>query len=360
MLSLQDREWAAFGITDLFEPKRGSEKNMGALGKGEVPLVSARNVDNGIKAFVEVPGERLRDGHVVTLNNDGDGGAGLAYYQPMRFALDTHVTALSPHEPLSRQSMQFAAAAMSKQRVLFGHGRSISSKRLGSLKVMLPVDDAGEPDWRFMEDYVREREAVQVERCREFLVKRIITIERERESKNTPVTSPSLHGKTWRAFVLSSLGPIASGRDIYAQERKKGNTPYITSGSKDNGIGYFVGNCNETLDSGYIALNRNGAVGIAFYHPYRSLMGNDCRKLHLKDADGNQYVGIFIAVAISKQSECFSYSRKLGTARARVMQILLLADDAGKPDWAYMEAYARELMRTGIERLVAFLDDHAA
>ena len=181
MLSLQDREWAAFGITDLFEPKRGSEKNMGALGKGEVPLVSARNVDNGIKAFVEVPGERLRDGHVVTLNNDGDGGAGLAYYQPMRFALDTHVTALSPHEPLSRQSMQFAAAAMSKQRVLFGHGRSISSKRLGSLKVMLPVDDAGEPDWRFMEDYVREREAVQVERCREFLVKRIITIERERE-----------------------------------------------------------------------------------------------------------------------------------------------------------------------------------
>ena len=32
-----------------------------------------------------------------------------------------------------------------------------------------------------MEDYIREREAIQVQRCREFLIKRIVSIERERE-----------------------------------------------------------------------------------------------------------------------------------------------------------------------------------
>lgn len=61
-------------------------------------------------------------------------------------------------------------------------------------------------------------------------------------------------------------------------ERVEGNTPYITSGSQNNGIGYFVSNKNDTLDKGYIAFNRNGAVGLAFYHPYWSVMGNDCRK----------------------------------------------------------------------------------
>ncbi|PWG65631.1 restriction endonuclease subunit S [Bifidobacterium callitrichidarum] len=137
MLSLDDREWADFRIVDLFKPERGTEKNMASLGSGDVPLISARNTGNGVKAFVDVSRERLHNGHVVTLNNDGDGGAGLAYYQPMSFALDTHVTALSPRNPLSRQVMQFVAAAMSEQRAPFGHGHSISSKRLRALKVRL-------------------------------------------------------------------------------------------------------------------------------------------------------------------------------------------------------------------------------
>lgn len=48
---------------------------------------------------------------------------------------------------------------------------------------MLPIDESGNPDRQFMEDYIHEREAIQVERCRKFLMKRIASIERERESK---------------------------------------------------------------------------------------------------------------------------------------------------------------------------------
>lgn len=184
MLRLDDRNWASFKICDLFEPTRGTEKNMAVLAEGSVPLISARNTGNGIKAFVDIPSNRLHKGHSITLNNDGDGGAGLAYYQPMSFALDTHVTDLKPIpslSDLSKHAMQFVAAAISKQRPLFGHGRSISLKRLSLLRVMLPIDMLGEPDWQFMEDYIREREKVQIVRCREFLEKRISVIERERE-----------------------------------------------------------------------------------------------------------------------------------------------------------------------------------
>ena len=187
MLSLQDRNWASFKICELFRPIRGTEKNMASLEDGESPLISARNTDNGVKAFVSVPQDRLHEGHTITLNNDGDGGAGLAYYQPMKFALDTHVTDLRPIgslESLSRHAMQFVAAAISKQHALFGHGRSISLKRLRLLRVMLPTDMLGEPDWKFMENYIREHEEIQVERCREFLMKSIDEIERERERES--------------------------------------------------------------------------------------------------------------------------------------------------------------------------------
>ena len=207
---------------------------------------------------------------------------------------------------------------------------------------MLPVDEAGNPDWQFMEDYISEREAIQVERCREFLMKRIALIERERESNQLPSRIP-LSEKAWKDFSLSQIGKIQSGKDIYANERIEGRYPYITSGSRNNGIGYFVGNINSTLDSGYIALNRNGAVGKAYFHPYKSLMGNDCRKLHVKTADGNPYIGNFIALVISKQSECFSYSRKLGTARAKSLKVMLPTTKSGQPDYAYMESYGREV-----------------
>ena len=89
MLDLNNRDWAPFKISDLFQPARGTEKNITSLQVGDVPLISARNCDNGVKAFVSIPNERLHRSHAITLNNDGDGGAGLAYYQPMEFALDT-------------------------------------------------------------------------------------------------------------------------------------------------------------------------------------------------------------------------------------------------------------------------------
>ncbi len=161
--------------------------------------------------------------------------------------------------------------------------------------------------------------------------------------------------KTWRSYRLSSIGDIQSGRDIYASERTAGDTPYITSGSQNNGVGYFVANSNDTLDSGYIALNRNGAVGMAFYHPYSSLMGNDCRKLHVKAADGNPHVGNFIALAISKQSGCFSYSRKLGTARSQALRIMLPAADDGQPDYSYMEAYGRNITLRLLKKQLTYL-----
>lgn len=153
-----------------------------------------------------------------------------------------------------------------------------------------------------------------------------------------------LNDREWKPCRLSSLGRIESGRDIYAQERVDGDIPYITAGSQNNGIGYFVGNKNNTYDKGYIAINRNGAVGLAFYHPYWSVMGNDCRKLHLTEADENIYVGIFVAAAISMQNKSFSYSRKLGTERANKLQIMLPVTNEGYPDYRFMEDYIRELM----------------
>lgn len=142
---------------------------MQSLSFGTVPLISARKFHNGLKGFVQVPLERIREGHAITLNNDGDGGAGLAYYQPSQFALDTHVTELRPKENMSQKAMLFVAAVLSKQHKVFGHGRSINKKRLKTIRIMLPINEKGNPAWNVMSEYIKKYNLILLKRYRDYL-----------------------------------------------------------------------------------------------------------------------------------------------------------------------------------------------
>lgn len=150
--ALDEKEWAPVKLSRYFEFKRGRESNMAALEDGHTPLVSAKSVNNGVKGFVNTP-RAIVSGDCITLNNDGDGGAGLAYYQPADMALDTHVTALIPKADMSRYAMLFISRCISGLHGFFGHGLSISTPRAKRIRVMLPIDDTGEPDFAYMEQY---------------------------------------------------------------------------------------------------------------------------------------------------------------------------------------------------------------
>ena len=171
MLNLRDKSWRSFRILDLFEYRRGNQNNMASLSVGNYMLISAKNINNGLKGFFVSNDEKrgLYRGHCITLNNDGDGGVGLAYYQPCDFLLDTHVYALYPKESISRYTMLYISRALSKQRVCFSHGYSISQDRLKTMKVMLPIDERGNPDYAFMEQYIKEREQQLIQQYKAFI-----------------------------------------------------------------------------------------------------------------------------------------------------------------------------------------------
>ena len=175
-MKLSDREWKAFNIVDIFRLVRGTEGNMASLQNGHIPLVSARNVNNGVKRFVDNP-KKIIKGNCITLNNDGDGGAGLAYYQPCDMALDAHVTALIPVLEISNYAMLFISECLSKLHGFFGHGYSISNKRASNIKIMLPIDNNDEPDYQFMEEYMKELMLTKRKQYHEYVGKRLAELE---------------------------------------------------------------------------------------------------------------------------------------------------------------------------------------
>ncbi|HHB93368.1 MAG TPA: restriction endonuclease, partial [Thioploca sp.] len=137
------------------------------------------------------------------------------------------------------------------------------------------------------------------------------------------------------------IAEINSGQDIYKAKRTKGNIPYVTATALNNGIGYYVGNNNKTLEKGCLSVNRNGSVGYSFYHDYSALFSNDCRKLRLKYP--SKHVGIFISQQITRQKDKYGYGYKMGTARIKRQRIMLPINENKAPDYEYMENYMKQL-----------------
>lgn len=152
---LHEKEWKEVKITDFFTIAKGNQNNMAELQAGNLPLISAKKVDNGCKGFYASNNKPVFLGHCLTINNDGDGGAGISYYQPCDMLLDTHVTALYPRIKMSKDIMQFISTCITVQRDKFGHGYSLNNARLSVFRMMLPVDSDGQPDWQYMEQYAK-------------------------------------------------------------------------------------------------------------------------------------------------------------------------------------------------------------
>lgn len=356
-MKLNDREWGVFLIGDLFSVKRPPARNKDDYELGEVPFVASGSMNNGVmKCCKPHEDDKLDDAGCITVSPvDGS-----AFYQSYSFlgrgGAGSSILMLYA-DTFNLYNGQFIAKMISNTcacKYSYGHmGNKDAIKRE---RIMLPVDDNDEPDYQFMEDYMKELMVTKRKQYQEYVEQRLAKLDIDAKMSKWGGYNLDLESKEWKPCKLSKLGIVKSGKDIYAMERVEGDIPYVTSGSKNNGIGYFVANKNQTLDKGYIAFNRNGAVGLAFYHPYWSVMGNDCRKIHISKADENIYVGLFISTAISMQSKSFSYSRKLGTARANKLQVMLPVDDNDEPDYDFMEECGRKMMARKYMQYLKFLE----
>lgn len=348
MKSLDEKTWDAVELDSIFTFERGKEKNMASLIEGHIPLVSARKVNNGIKGFVDNPAKVIKGGNVISLNNDGDGGAGLAYYQSVDFALDTHVTALHPKKKISSDALLYIAASISKQHAIFGHGRSISLQRAHRLQNMLPVTEAGNPDYNYMVSYIAPK--------RENMLIRYIKYAKKQISKIEYMEIPDLQEKKWKEFTLEDIFIVKAGKRLETRNKIGGTKPFIGATDNNNGITGFVGNENSSKDHNVLGVNYNGAPCIAFYHSYECIFSDDVKKLHLKKYNDNKFVLLFFTEIFARQKSKYSYGYKFKEKRMLRQKLMIPVTDDGIPDYQYMEQYTKNMMLKKYKQYLAFLD----
>lgn len=333
MLNLNDREWKPFFIGDMFTVKRPKARSEKDYKDGKYPFVASGNFNNGvIRCCKPHSDETLDKGNCITVSPvDGS-----AFYQRSDFlgrgGAGSSVLILYCDD-INEYSGLFVARLIRQTCSKYNYGKMGSQDSIKREKIMLPITDDGSPDYDFMEKYIREREEKLKQKYIDFID----------DNQTIGGVLPNIKGKEWKEFFVSDICYIESGRDIYDSERVDGSIPYITSTATNNGIKYYVSNSNETLEENVISVNRNGSVGYSFYHKYKALYSNDCRKLKLKECR-NEFVSLFITNQITQQKDKYNYGYKMGTGRLKRQMIMLPVTADGKPDYNFMEQYTRALI----------------
>lgn len=344
MKKIKELKWKDFLLLDLFTYQKGNQKNMNALTDGVTPLVSAKKIENGYKGFYNIDDKELFKGHCLTLNNDGDGGAGLSYYQPISFALDTHVTALYPKNVMSKNVMLYIACCISKQSVLFGHGHSINTSRLNHLTIMLPCDSSGEsPNYAFMEEYMRKMEEKLLTRYKGYIEKKNLKCQNGRGK---------MKDCRWKEFDVKEVFPnILRGRRLKTDDHIKGAMPYVSSSAMDNGVDNFISNNQGVrIFNNCLTIANSGSVGATFYHPY-SFVASD-HVTSLANEEFNKYIYLFGGNIASRLSEKYSFNREIKDSRLQREKMMLPVNDNDEPDYEYMEEYMRNIEYRLISRYI--------
>ena len=336
-------KWERYELNELFKitsTKSSIDRNKlnGILGKW--PYITRTDMDNGMDSFIaEQSDYYIDEGNVITIGLDTQ----TVFYQPTGFYTGQNIQVLRS-EHLNKYIALYIVPLIKKQLEKFnwgGNGATLG--RLKKVSLLLPSIDVKSPDYLFMEEFMKQKEIKLLKRYKSFL---------QTKNMKSDGRIVSLNNCRWKEFLVSDIGEIKSGQDIYDRERTEGDNPYVTATALQNGIGYFVGNTNKTLSRGCISVNRNGSVGYAFYHPYYALFGNDTRKI--VPFYDNRWVNFFIALAITLQKEKYGYGLKLGTERLKKQSIMLPATTNDEPDYTFMERYMQEIENRLLERYIEY------
>lgn len=342
---METKNWKYFIIKDLFDVEltKGDIK-ADRVNSGCIPLISSGESNNGIVKYIDDKGDGIAevfDSNTITLDMFCH-----AYYQPKKYYAVGHgrVNILKPKFNMNRYTAMYICLLIDKENYRFSYGRAIYSSVAESIKLQLPVDSNGNPDWQWIENYVQNTLIPKLPQK----TKKVW----QRNFNPTPL-SPNkiqLNTKEWQWFKYTKLfnikGSITTPK-IELEESGFGLWPYVTTQAINNGIEGFY---NIKTEKGNILTVDSAVLGYCAYQE-KDFSASDhveelIPKFHL-----TSYIAMFLTTIINKEQYRYNYGRKCSQTKLKKSQIKLPAikNDQGEyePDWQWMEDYIKGLPYSG-------------
>lgn len=306
-------------VSELFSLRYGHSLELNRLehegGADAINFVGRAAKNNGVTARVKlIPGLSPAPAGTISVALGGQGGAGVAFLQPLPYYCGRDVMVLTPLKPMTDETKLWWVTCITANRFRFGFGRQ-ANKTLKNL--VLP--DSPRPDWvRAAKTQLFNRAALSARKPDVALV-------------------PS---SRWQQHTLGALFEIKKGRRLTKASMTVGSVPFVGAIDGRNGVSAFV---DEAIhDGNTITVSYNGSVGEAFYQPTPFWASDDVNVLYPK-FNLTPAIALFVCAVIRLEKYRFNYGRKWGLDLMRETVIRLPSDKHGQPDWDHMGDYILSL-----------------
>lgn len=332
-VSLEDVKWKEFNITELFDIVTGALISKEKIQSGRIPRITATDQNNGIAMFTN----DIDDSSFKTYSNFiSVSFLGSVFYQKSKVSLDMKIHGLIlKNYTLNSRIARFFIPLIKKFAIKYSYGNQLSTSVLKRQKMLVPVNERGQPNWDFMEEYIKQEQKQVAQKVIDYY---------EQKMLETSFDLVGLEDIEWKVFKIQDIFEVKPVKGKSISNYQKGNKPYVTTSSQNNGVNNFVEADKNISDRNAISVDPIG--GKAFFHEYdfvgRGGAGSAINLLYNPYLD--KYNGRFICTAIEKVSkEKASYGVQLNGARLRNTSLLLPIDETGNPNWDYMSKFMQKI-----------------
>lgn len=342
-MNLQDRKWKDFRITEIFSCiQRGKRQKAEDRMTGDIAYYSASIGNNGLTDFISNPSFIFKSNAII-YSTFGD-----AYFVPSNFSTSDEITILYSKK-LNKYNALFIVQALQQNQSKYCFGRKAFSNKITKDKIMLPMNAKSEPDYEFMEEYIREKETELKQEYKTYIQKRVAQLQKKVDIEN----------KEWKNFEINDIFSIKSGKRLTKSDMHTGNIPFVSAAAENNGITNFINNKNDSIDSNVLGVNYdgNGGMVISFYHPYKTIFSDSVKRFHLKNIDDDKYILLFCKMSILKQRDKYRYGYKFNETRMKRQNIMLPINSKNEPDYEFMHNYMLYLEQKKILEYLEYVDE---
>lgn len=153
-MKLSDREWGEFKLNDVCSYiKSGNGINEISRKNGMIPYISATSLNNGVSDFISNKNKSIAS-NVISVNVNGSIGYSFFHKYNAVFSSDCKKLKIKEYSNNEYVSL-FICNQIMQQKDKYCYGYKMG-KRIAKQTILLPTTPQGEPDYKFMEDYIKE------------------------------------------------------------------------------------------------------------------------------------------------------------------------------------------------------------
>ena len=334
--------WKEFRVGDLFDihpTKAYKLTNAQLLDDGDYPVIANSAYNNGIGGYsTKEPTEK---GNMVTFSDTVD--ANTIFYQPNDFVGYPHVQGLYPllyEDKWNEYTYSFFVSVFKGSAISkgFDYGNKFRRDIAVDLIIKLPAKPDGEPDWDYMESYMKA-----------------VMEESEKSLENLRKADDTKHlidVSGWKRFHLydDCMFGIDMGTKMDKAKMKElhPSVNFVGRANANNGITTCVDKIDdiEPYSSGYMTLSLGGEyLGSCFIQPKPFYTSQNVIVL-IPNKNMTDDIKRFIATMIFRESRSKykAFVDELNRHIKTDFSIPLPITSTGEPDWQYMEDYMRIIM----------------